>query len=76
MFKTLAQLEVKVGEKLYKVICENDSPLEDVINFLKFALDGCEKMLEDTKKKMEDEATKASPEQPIEPSAIEQAVQE
>lgn len=74
MFKTLAQLEVKVGERLYKLVCDNDSPLEDVIRFLQYSLENCEKMLEDFKKK--DQESKSSSDQPIEPSAIEQVAQE
>lgn len=42
MLKNISQLEYKIGDKVYHLLCDNDSPLEHVIEaanqFLKFVL--------------------------------------
>ena len=74
MFITRASFIAKVGEKEYHLICDNDSPLEDVIAFLKYALEGSQNMLDERIKA--EEAKKALEEKPFEPVVEAELVKE
>lgn len=34
MLKTIAKIEFKINERIYQLFCENDSPLNDIKEFL------------------------------------------
>ena len=65
MFKPKASLQVNAGERAYQFICENDSPLTEVIEVLKQILSGTEKMLDEALKKQE-----VKPEEPVQESEV------
>lgn len=74
MFTTRASFIANVGEKAYQIICDNDSPLEDVIAFLKYALEGSQKMLDE--RIQAEEAKKSLEEKPFEPIVEAELVKE
>jgi len=55
MFKAKASFDVKIGERVYQFICENDSPLAEVSDVLSLVQKNVQKLLDDAKKK-EDES--------------------
>lgn len=61
MFKTKASFEIKIGERLYQVICDNDSPIVELIDVLNIVIKNSQKIL-DGLPKPEEEITEALPE--------------
>lgn len=62
MFKNVAQVEVKVNDKVYRLICDNDSPIADfkeaLFQFQKFAAS-----VEDAAREAQEKAKKETPTQ-------------
>jgi hypothetical protein len=73
MFVTRASFVANVGEKSYQIMCDNDSPLQDVIIFLKYALEHSEKMLAE---RLKAEEAKKAEENPFEPAVEAELVKE
>lgn len=71
MLKNISQLEVKIEDRIYHFLCENDSPIthvkEALFQFVKFA-----GQIEDAAKSAQNEAEKAKQDQQIDPISEEQ----
>jgi hypothetical protein len=61
MLKNLSKLELEIGNKMYQLLCENDSPIEHVkealFQFQKY-IGQIEDQVKATKKAQEEEAKK------------------
>lgn len=55
MFKKKATFEIKIGERLYQIICEEDSPIIELIDVLNIVIKNSQQLLDDIEKKSKEE---------------------
>jgi len=48
MFKGKSVCEVKIGERLYQIICESDSPISEFIDVLNIVVKNAKKILDES----------------------------
>jgi len=56
MFRAKSYLEVKVGERVYQIMCNDDSPLSELIDVLDMVKKQVQGVLEEIEKKKSEEA--------------------
>ena len=56
MFRAKSYLEIKVGERVYQIMCNDDSPLSELIDVLDMVKKQVQGVLEEIEKKKSEEA--------------------